>query len=201
MSPPNDRDEAHGKTDPGKEAAGREAAPPAGERERVLKARAEALATAPEAGKGPGEALEVVEFLLARERYAVETSFVREVLPLRELTPLPGTPPFVLGVVNVRGRILSVTDLKRFFDLPEKGLTDLDKVILLSDGRMEFGILADDVPGVRSLPAHELRPSLPTLTGIRERFLKGVTPERVVVLDAGALLSDAGMVVVDRGEG
>ena len=93
--------------------------------------------------------------------------------PLRDLTPLPCTPPFVLGIVNVRGRILPVLDLKKFFDLPEQGLTDLHRIILVSGNDLELGLLADVIVGVRSVPADSLQPSLPTLTGIRADYLKG----------------------------
>jgi purine-binding chemotaxis protein CheW len=55
---------------------------------------------------------------------------------------------------------------------------------------MEFGILADVVLGVRRIPLTDIQPSLPTLTGIREDYLKGVTGEQVVILDAEKLLSD-----------
>src|ERR1700712_5225839 len=92
--------------------------------ERILRERARLLARVPESEPVAGAVLELLEFSLAQERYAVENRFVREVCPLKELTPLPCTPPFLLGVVNVRGRILPVLDLKKFFDLPEKGLTD-----------------------------------------------------------------------------
>src|SRR6267154_1771217 len=100
----------------------------------------------------------------AHEHYAVESSFVREVYPLKELTPVLGVPAFVLGVINVRGQSVSVIDPKQFFGLPEKGLTDLNKVILITDGTMEFGLLADAVLGLRHVPLKELQKSLPTLT-------------------------------------
>ena len=86
------------------------------EKKTILKARAKALALEPEREKRKGEYLEVVEFLLAYETYAIETAYVREVYPLKELTVLPCTPPFVLGIINVRGQILSVIDIKKFFD-------------------------------------------------------------------------------------
>jgi len=160
------------------------------EKKKILKARAKALAQESK-GKETAEIyIEVVEFLLAYEKYGIESSYVREIYPLKELTPMPCTPPFVLGVINVRGQILSVIDIKKFFDLPEKGLTDLNKVIILQSDRMEFGILADVVLGVRNVLLSELQPSLPTLTGIREDYLKGVTGEQVVILDAEKLLSD-----------
>lgn len=170
-------------------------APSPEEKKKILKERAKALAREPEEKRTAEADLEVVEFLLAYERYGIESSFVREVYPLKELTPLPGTPPFVLGIINVRGRILSVIDIKKFFDLPEKGLTDLNKVIILQSDQMVFGVLADAILGVRNISVSELQSTLPTLTGIREEYLKGVAKERVVILDAGRLLSDRKIIV------
>ena len=175
------------------ESLGRELTP-AEERE-ILHARAQALAREPLQAGAEGERLEVLEFLLAYETYGIEMSCVRETLPLHDLTPVPCTSPFVLGLVGVRGQILSVIDIRKFFDLPEKGLADLNKVIILHDEGMEFGILADAVLGVRTIPLAELQPSLPTLTGVREEYLRGVTNERLVVLDGKKLLNDRRLVV------
>lgn len=167
---------------------------------RILKARAQALAQQP-SGEDMTERIEVVEFMLAYETYAIESRFVREVYPLENLTPLPGTPAFVLGIVNVRGEILSVIDLKKFFDLPEKGLTDLNKLIVLDSGSMRFGILADVIVGVRLIPLADIQPSLPTLTGIREDYLRGITAERIVVLDAEKLIADKKIIVREQAGG
>ena len=181
------------------QAAGEQAwAPGADQTKRILRERALALAAEPGETQTLAESIEVVEFLLAHERYAVESAYVREVYPLENLTPLPCTPGFVLGIVNLRGEILSVIDLKKFFDLPEKGLTDLNKVIVLQSGNMLFGILADVIAGVRRIPVSDIQPSLPTLTGVREEYLKGVTPGRTVILDAEKLLTDESIIVQEQ---
>jgi purine-binding chemotaxis protein CheW len=163
------------------------------ETKAILKARAKALAREPEPDQCEQDWIEIVEFGLADEKYAVESSFVREIYPFKELTPIPGTPSFVLGVINVRGQIVSVVDLKRFFDLPEKGLTDPGQAILISDGKMEFGLLADTVLGLRHILPRDLQATLPTLTGVRTELLKGITSARVAVLDSARLLSDQRM--------
>jgi purine-binding chemotaxis protein CheW len=168
-------------------------APTPEKKKMILKERARNLAREEKADDRREERLEVVEFLLASERYAVESSWVREVYPLKDLTPLPGTPPFVSGIINVRGQIVSVVDLKKFFDLPAKGIANLDKVLIITDGRMEFGLLADGVAGVRGMALREIQPALPTLTGVRAEYLRGVTADRLVVLDAGKLLADPAM--------
>jgi len=182
-------------------AAERVWSPSPEETRRVLKARAAALARQPEQAEAGDEYIEVVEFALASESYAVESRYVREVHPLEDLTPLPCTPTFVLGIVNLRGEILSVIDIKKFFELPEKGLTDLDVAIVLESGDMRFGLLADAVAGARRVPLTALQPPLPTLTGIRERYLRGVTAERLIVLDAGKLLADESIVVREQVSG
>ena len=165
------------------------------ERDKILKERAKIFSRELEAKGEKDEYVEVLEFLLAHEMYGIELKYVREVYPLKELTPIPAIPAFVLGIVNVRGEILSVIDIKKFFDLPEKGLTDLNKVIILHSADMEFGILADSIIGVRNILLSELKTSLPTLTGIREEYLKGVTKEREIILDGGKLLSDKSIIV------
>ena len=175
-------------------------APDPEETKRILRERAQILAREPGKAVAGDQFIEVVEFVLAFESYAIETRYVREVEPLDNLTPLPGTPAFVLGIVNVRGEILSVIDLGKFFELPEQGLTDLNKVIVLESENMLFGILADAVAGVRRIPVGDIQPSLPTLTGIREAYLRGVTPGRTAILDAEKLLTDASIVVQERVE-
>jgi len=163
--------------------------------ERILRERAKTLAIPPRQAMAAGAMLELLEFKLASERYALETRHVQDVHPLRDLTPLPGTPAFVLGIVNVRGRILPVLDLKKFFDLPERGLTDLHRIILVRGHDLEFGLLADVIVGVSSVAADSLQPSLPTLTGIRAEYLKGIGADRLVVLAMERILADPKIIV------
>jgi purine-binding chemotaxis protein CheW len=165
------------------------------ETDRILRARALALARPPPSAPAASTMLELLEFRLASERYALETRHVQDVHPLRDLTPLPCTPPFVLGIVNLRGRILPVLDIKKFFDLPEQGLTDLHRIILVRGNDLELGLLADVIVGIRSVAADGLQPSPPTFTGIRADYLKGIVEERLVVLDLDRILSDPKIIV------
>lgn len=160
----------------------------------ILKARAQALAREPVA-QAAGATIEVVEFSLASEHYGLETRHVREVFPFTELTPLPSAPAFYTGIVNVRGRIIAVLDLKPFFGLSTNGLHDLHKVIILHSTEMDVGILVDDVSGVRSVPVNQLQASLPTLSGIGQEYLRGVTGDRLVVLEAARILGDPKIIV------
>lgn len=168
--------------------------PPPEQWQDILTRRARQLAEPPEQ-ETEIQLIEVVSFLLAYETYAIETAYVREVYPLKDLTPLPCTPPFVAGIVNVRGQVMSVIDMKQLFQLPVVGLTDHNKVVIISDGTMEFGILTDAILGVRHIPLPDIQHDLPTLSGMREAYLKGVTGERIVVLDGAKLLHSERIVV------
>jgi len=163
-------------------------------KQAILRERARLLART-EAGEQSTEVVDVVEFMLAHEHYAVGIEAVVEVYPLKEMTPLPCTPAFVRGVVNVRGQIVAVIDIKTFFNLPGNALADSNKVIILGSDATKLAVLADEVLGVRELPAGALQPALPTMGGIGAEYLLGVTVERLMVLDAGRILADERIVV------
>lgn len=179
------------------------------EKEIILKERAKALAQEHK-GQEAEAYIEVIEFLIAHEKYAIESEYISEAYPLKEITPLPCTPTFVLGLINVRGEVLSVIDIKRFFDLPEqppapfgKGeteLTDHSKIIIVQSDEMQLGILADSILDVRSIPLNEIQPSLPTLTGIGADYLMGVTNERLAILDVAKILFDKNIIVHEEVE-
>lgn len=168
---------------------------PAMDERAILHERAVQLARVPEQPAEPDTLLHVLEFALAAERYAVETKFVQEVYPLKDLSPLPCSPSFVAGVVNVRGRILPVLDLRRFFDLPGRGITDLHRVILVQGHDLEFGLLADVVNGMLTLPVGKLQTTFPTMSGIQSQFLKGVTADCLIVIDLARVMADPGIVI------
>lgn len=165
------------------------------ERKKILNSRAKRLAQQPKAKEGTEKGIDIVEFLASNEKYGIELSYVAEVYPLKEFTPLASTPPFIIGIINVRGKIYSIMDIKRFFGLPDKAVTDLNKVIIISAYDMELGILADRITGVRSIPLKELQPPLPTLTGIRAAYLKGVIVGPLAILDAPKILSDKRIII------
>ena len=172
--------------------------PSADEKRKVLRKRAVDIAAEPPEKDSPAESIEIVEFTLSNERYSFETRHVSKVFPLSEITPLPCTPAFVYGIVYVKGEIISVIDIRKLFDLPERGISDKNKIIILHSDKMEFGVLADSVVGVYRIAHNEIEPSLPTLTGIREEYLTGVTKDRVVILDGAKLLNDRKIKVHDE---
>jgi purine-binding chemotaxis protein CheW len=191
-----DWDDLHRRLDASEAALKQRLSPSPDEKRKILRARARSLAAEGKVeATSPDLLLEVVEFVLGPEHYGIESRHIREVHPLSEFTPLPCTPAFVLGLFNVRGQILSIINIKKLFDLPEKGLTDLNKVIVVHASHMELGILADAVLGVRAIALEELHPALPTLTGIRAEYLKGITKDPFVVLDVEKILADEKILV------
>ncbi len=166
----------------------------------VLKSRALALAAEKSEVTNPKEFIEIVEFSLAYEKYGIETTFCREVYPLKDFTILPGAPSFVLGIINLRGQIISVIDLKRFFNLPEKGLGELNKVIVLRNEQIEFGILADVILGTRSVAIDELQSSPISAIGIGAEYLKGITGDHTIILDSEKILRDEKIIVHQEAE-
>jgi purine-binding chemotaxis protein CheW len=187
--------EIHRRVEASRAAVARDGRASREETRKVLRARAEAMARERDEGVGARDTLEVLGFLLGQEAYGVETCHVREVQPMNELTPLPGAPAFVLGIVSLRGRVLSVVDIRKLFDIPLKGVGDHDRVIVLQHGVMELGILGNSILGVLQVATEDLLPTLPTLTGLRAEYLKGVTPDRMAILDAAVLLADERVVV------
>lgn len=170
------------------------------QRYEMMRERSRKIARAPEERSSVEQAIELVEFTLGQERYAVESSFIREVCPLKDITPLPGAPSFVVGIINVRGQIVSVIDLRRLFGLADAELSGVGNVIILHNAQMEFGILTDEVVGMSHLSPENLQPSLLVLAGAREEYLLGITADRVAVIHAERLLTDAKLIVQDAVE-
>ena len=166
---------------------------------QILRARAEALSRLLEPVSAH-QSLEVLEFRLAGECYAVETRQVRETYPFKDVTPLPCTPPFMLGVVNVRGRVVPVIDIKKFLAMPETGLMDLHDIVLLQSGDLELGLLVDAIAQVRRISVDALQPAHATLSESAAGYIKGITAERLVVLDVNRMLADPRLIVHEQVE-
>ena len=192
-----DWDEVHAQLDRA-EAAARDALHPSPERaRRVLDERARVLARVPARVPDASEVLEVAAFSLDDERYAVETRYVRRVARLgpAALTPIPGAPDVLAGVINSGGEILAVFDLLALVGSPGAGSAERTRVVVLGTEREELAILADRVHEVTTLRlADVLDPPAAPEAG-RRRLLRGVTASAWVVLDGAALLEDPRLVV------
>lgn len=164
----------------------------------VFAQRAETLATVPVPRVAAG-AMEVLVFALGDERYAFPSAQVREVRPLGVITPVPGTPAFIAGVTNVRGRVVPILDLRPYFGLP-LGREAAQTVLILTSSQGDVGVIAAAHPVMHSLPPDELD-TLPSgaSPGLDTTYVRGVTPEFIVVLDAERLLADRRLVIDEGG--
>lgn len=144
---------------------------------------------------GNGQVMSGMAFYLADEQYIIDTSFLIEAVHIQELTPIPCCPPFIMGIINVRGRILSVISLKSLLELPEKGITNHNQVLIVQHNEIEVGLLVDEVAGETEIVLDNLFPAMPTLTARQKEYLIGVTKEGSVVLDMEKFLSDDRIVI------
>jgi len=149
------------------------------DKQTILRKRAEVLARKPPPAPVPEPQLDMIVFGIGRDRYALEAGFVRAVVSLKEITPLPSLPGFVRGVVNVRGDILAAIDLGRLLGVPDDVV--FAHVVVVKDGDAEFGLLASETFGWQSVAVSAVLPA-------RDSRLKGVTKQGVAVLDGAKLL-------------
>lgn len=172
---------------------------PAGDTARVNTVLLERAARMlhPEPGTHVTEMTEIIRFQLAYQEYALEMKYVREVILTGEITPVPGTPDFISGICAARGQIISLMDLRALFRIPEKGLTDLNRVIVITDGKITFGILADTISGVGNIAIDQLVPPRPDELPGATRYLAGVMGQDLYVLDGAAILGDPGIIIDD----
>ena len=166
----------------------------------LLAERAAALAVAGGRSGAARNVVQVAAFTLASERYAVEVGFVREVVRLAELTLVPGTPDFVMGLTTLRGEVLAIFDLRRLLGVPVRGVTDLSRVVVLGAERAEFGVLADTIIGLVDLDVGEVLEPAASLVGRGRSLVRGVTRDALVLLDGAALLGDSSLYIEQRTE-
>ncbi len=166
----------------------------------ILKKRAKELAqdhTVQNYKTGSGQ--NMIKFLLTPEVYGIESKYVREVTSLKELTRVPNTPDFVTGVINLRGQIISIIDLKKFFNLKQSGLTEFNKILVLSSPTLLFGIIADKILENAFISLKELDVPPPTISGIGAEFILGIARDGTIVLDGSTLLGTR-TIIVDQQE-
>jgi len=164
----------------------------------ILEERARKLAK-PQGAPVTETLLEMVSFSVGVEKYMIETTFIKEISKLREYTTLPGTPDYVFGVTNIRGVVLALFDLSRFFSAQPKGMIDLTRIIVLGEDQMEFGILAERADQSQMLPLSAILPVSEIISAGTAKYLKGVTSNAVMVLDAKTLLNDERLIVDQQG--
>jgi purine-binding chemotaxis protein CheW len=167
------------------------------ERERILTERARALArrTTTLALPSAGE-VELLHFRLAGEHYAIETLYLHQVIKPCEVTRLPGTPPHLRGVTNLRGEILPVFDVRAWFDVERLAPSADTRWLVLGVDAPELCLWVDGVDELSSLDLRTLH------RGERDDrhghdLVSGVTADAQTVLDGGRLLAHSELFVGD----
>jgi len=118
--------------------------------------------------------VQLVVFGLADESYGVHVLAVEEIIRLQEITAIPHAPDFVEGVINLRGRVIPVLDLRKRFGLPPAEATKSTRIVVVEASGMTVGLVVDSVDEVRNLPTDTIEPPSPIVTTVDSDFLMGV---------------------------
>jgi len=148
----------------------------------------------------PGEnADKYLSFVLGNEEYSLEILKVREIIGLIDVTPLPQTPDYVKGVINLRGKIIPVVELRTRFGLESIEYTDATCIIVVKvetpDGEhLHMGVIVDTVSEVLSINASEFEPAPKFATEVNTDYILGigkVKEKTIILLDINKVLSTA----------
>lgn len=126
----------------------------------------------------------LVIFRLDREVYAVDINAVAEISQMQAITHVPRTPEFVEGIINVRGQVLPVIDLRKRFGLPQAELGRDARIIQVEVGTIKLGLIVDAVTEVLSIAADMVEPPSPVISSIDTEFIQGVVKagDRLIIL-------------------
>ena len=137
--------------------------------------------------------LQWVTFKLAGETYGVNVMQVQEVLRYTEIAPVPGAPNYVLGIVNLRGNVVTVIDARFRFGLDEGEVTDNTRIVILEADKHVIGILVDSVAEVVYLRLSEIETAPNVGNEESARFIQGVchkNNELLILIELDKLLTD-----------
>ncbi len=165
---------------------------------QVLEERAQILAQQ-EVDEHEGQQEEVLTFRLGDGGYSMPARFVQEVQPLSRCTPLPSTPPFVVGLVNVRGKILTALDIRPLLEIATTTPKSQAFLLIVSANGAQVGLLADMVVEVRYSDT-TLAPALSTTAGRGVSWIRGVDQEMNLLIDPPLLLGDPRIFINDESD-
>ena len=134
-----------------------------------------------------------VTFRLAEEIYGINVMQVQEVLRMTDVAPVPGAPHFVMGIINLRGNVVTVLDTRKLLDLATSDITDSSRIMIIESGKVTVGLLVDSVAEVVNISAADIDP--PPAVGNEEgsRYIHGIysTDEQILILiDLHKLISE-----------
>ncbi|QIA27872.1 chemotaxis protein CheW [Thermaerobacter sp. PB12/4term] len=135
----------------------------------------------------------LVLFRLAGEDYGIDVGCVREIITWQQPTRVPRTPPFVEGIINLRGHIIPVLDLRRRLSLPEGSRERSTRIVVVEQGTTVVGLVVDAVSEVVRLPAGTIEPPAEVLA-VDASFIEGIArhgDRLILVLQPGQVLAPA----------
>lgn len=144
------------------------------------------------AGAGSDEELQVVTFHLGKEEFAVPILQIQEINRLVEITRVPKSPDFVEGVINLRGKVIPIIDLRKRFSLQEAELGRYTRIVVVNmDSRM-IGLIVDSVSEVLRLSKDAMEPPPPVVAGIDSEYIRGLGKlegRLLILLDLNKILT------------
>lgn len=138
------------------------------------------------------EVLQLVTFRLGKEEFSLDILSVQEIIRHMELTRVPKTPDFVDGVINLRGKVIPVLDLRKRFGLGSDEMTNETRIIVVEVANKTVGLKVDAVSEVLRLPADRVEAPPEMVTGVESEYIKGVGKldgRLLILLDVEKVLS------------
>jgi len=132
-------------------------------------------------------------FHLAGEDYGIEIRYVTEIIGIQKITDVPDMPPFIRGVINLRGKVIPVMDVRTRFRLPARDYDERTCIIVVDISNCAIGLVVDQVNEVADIPEAQVEPPPKTGKGTSSRFIKGMGKmgdEVKILLDVGMILLD-----------
>lgn len=137
--------------------------------------------------------LQWVTFRLDEEKYGINVMAVQEVLKVTEITQVPGAPEFVLGIINLRGNVVTVIDARTRFNLEHRDQDDNSRIVIIEAEDQEVGILVDSVAEVVYMRSSEIEPAPAVGSDDSSKFIQGVNSsgsELLILVELDKLLSE-----------
>lgn len=145
--------------------------------------------------------VQLVAFYLQNEEFAIDIQKVREVLRMTHVTPLPQSAEFIEGVINIRGEVIPVIDLRKRFQLPEKEETPQTRIIIVEIKDNQVGLIVDSVTEVLRLPQQSIQPPPSNVAGTRTDLIQGVgklDDRLLIILKLDKILTTEEKIAIDE---
>ncbi len=150
----------------------------------------------PSLKKQDDELLQLVTFSIGEEEFGVNILKVQEIIRTMEITKVPRAPEFVEGVINLRGKVIPIIDLRRRFGLAPKAHDKNTRIIVIEINNVSVGFVVDAVSEVLRIPASTVEPPPPVVAGVESDYISGVgqlQDRLLIMLDLDKLLSSEDM--------